>query len=446
MALPLLFSLLGSGLAGAGAVGISPLLAGSLGAGLGSAIQTGDLEEGLKTGLTAGLLGGIGGALTGGAGAGAADAATAAATQGAGAAGAGAGAGAGAAGAGAGAAGAGTAGASGMTAGQQVAQQAANQAGALSSVQGAAGAAPAPGGGLMGMFKNMPSGMSPVAAPEAGAMAGGIGNLAQRGLQQGVMSGAGLGTAMGSMYGAQPQMDMEEDEYVNPNRKEPKPARRERLDPGQNYRPGIDPEASYFSPSIYSAGQIGQLAGGGQVQYNIPQIGPVRLAAGGLADIAGEPVPDPMGPQAGQPMAQPNEKEIIQLAVSAVQGQMPEEQAAIVLAQFVQTYGEDALRALVKDVESGRASGPRGDVEGPVKGAGDGMSDMVPARMDDGSQDVLLSNDEFIVPADVVSGLGNGSSEAGADELYEMMDRVRQERTGKKEQPRPVAAGGMLPA
>jgi len=65
--------------------------------------------------------------------------------------------------------------------------------------------------------------------------------------------------------------------------------------------------------------------------------------------------------------------------------------------------------------------------------------------MDDGSQDVLLSDGEFVVPADVVSGIGNGSTDAGADELYKMMDRVRGERTGMTEQPAAVAAGGLLP-
>ena len=412
MALPLLFSLLGSGLAGASAIGLSPLLAGSLGAGIGSAIQSGDLEEGLKTGLTAGLLGGIGGALTGGLG-GAAGAGTQAATN---------------------AATSSTGAVSGPMA-QSLRPVARPDALLSASSAAPTTAATSPGGGgLMSMFKDMPSGMSAVQAPAEGLMSQGLGGLAQRGIQQGVMSGAGLGTAAGALYGMRPQMPEEEEEFKM-DKPEPKPAIRQRLDPGPNYRPGIDPEFSYFSPSIHSATSIGRLAGGGRVQYNVPQMGPVYMAAGGIADMAGEPAPQ-----------QPNEKEIVQLAVRAIRGEIPEQQAAIILAQFVQAYGEDALVALANDVESGRADGPRGDIEGAIKGAGDGMSDMVPARMDDGSQDVLLSNDEFIVPADVVSGIGNGSSEAGADELYAMMDRVRQERTGKKEQPKPIAAGGMLPA
>jgi hypothetical protein len=141
-----------------------------------------------------------------------------------------------------------------------------------------------------------------------------------------------------------------------------------------------------------------------------------------------------------------NDKELVQMAIRVVRGEIPEEAAAVVLGQFVQAFGEDALRKLVSDVQSGRMDGPRGDVEGTIRGPGDGMDDMVPARMDDGSQDVLLSNDEFVVPADVVSGLGNGSSDAGARELYDMMDRVRESRTGTTEQPAAVAMGGLLPA
>ena len=79
-----------------------------------------------------------------------------------------------------------------------------------------------------------------------------------------------------------------------------------------------------------------------------------------------------------------------------------------------------------------------------VEGAGDGMADMIPASME-GDQDVLLSDGEFVVPADVVSGIGNGSSDAGAKELEEMMTRVRQLRTGKTEQPEQVPQGMMLP-
>jgi len=62
-----------------------------------------------------------------------------------------------------------------------------------------------------------------------------------------------------------------------------------------------------------------------------------------------------------------------------------------------------------------------------LKGPGDGMSDSIPASIA-GKRPARLANEEFVVPADVVSHLGNGSSDAGAKQLYAMMDRVRTAR------------------
>jgi hypothetical protein len=76
---------------------------------------------------------------------------------------------------------------------------------------------------------------------------------------------------------------------------------------------------------------------------------------------------------------------------------------------------------------------------------GDGMSDEIPASLD-GEQDVLLSENEFVIPADVVSGLGNGSSDAGAEQLYAMMDRVRKARTGTEKMGKEVNAERLMPA
>jgi hypothetical protein len=68
-----------------------------------------------------------------------------------------------------------------------------------------------------------------------------------------------------------------------------------------------------------------------------------------------------------------------------------------------------------------------------LSGGGDGMSDSIPANIG-GHQEARLADGEFVVPADVVSHLGNGSSKAGAKQLYSMMDKVRQARTGRKSQ------------
>jgi hypothetical protein len=68
-----------------------------------------------------------------------------------------------------------------------------------------------------------------------------------------------------------------------------------------------------------------------------------------------------------------------------------------------------------------------------LSGGGDGMSDSIKASIN-GSQEARLADGEFVIPADVVSHIGNGSSKAGAKQLYSMMDRVRQARVGTKKQ------------
>tara|TARA_Y100001937_G_scaffold11765_1_gene14704 strand:- start:2424 stop:3452 length:1029 start_codon:yes stop_codon:yes gene_type:complete len=78
-------------------------------------------------------------------------------------------------------------------------------------------------------------------------------------------------------------------------------------------------------------------------------------------------------------------------------------------------------------------------------GMGDGVSDEIPASID-GEQPVLLSENEFVIPADVVSGIGNGSSDAGAEKLFDMMDRVRKARTGTKEMGKEITAERLMPA
>jgi hypothetical protein len=68
-----------------------------------------------------------------------------------------------------------------------------------------------------------------------------------------------------------------------------------------------------------------------------------------------------------------------------------------------------------------------------LKGPGDGMSDSIPGIIGR-KQPARLADGEFVVPADVVSHLGNGSTDAGAKRLYAMMAKVRTARTGKKKQ------------
>ena len=79
-----------------------------------------------------------------------------------------------------------------------------------------------------------------------------------------------------------------------------------------------------------------------------------------------------------------------------------------------------------------------------LDGPTDGMADKLPANID-GKQEARLSHGEFVIPADVVSHLGNGNSSAGAERLYSMMDRIRQARTGTKKQGKQINPDKYVP-
>ena len=109
-----------------------------------------------------------------------------------------------------------------------------------------------------------------------------------------------------------------------------------------------------------------------------------------------------MGMAEGGEVTGGNEKTMIADAVSAVKGEMSQEESAVVLGQFLAAYGEDALRDLVDKVQSGElddtvdrfANGEAGEVNGP--GDGSGVDDKVPASLE-GQQDVLLADGEFVL-------------------------------------------------
>jgi len=77
-------------------------------------------------------------------------------------------------------------------------------------------------------------------------------------------------------------------------------------------------------------------------------------------------------------------------------------------------------------------------------GMTDGMADKIPASIN-GTQPAALSDGEFVIPADVVSHLGNGNSNAGAKELDQMMSRIRKTRTGNKKQGKQIKPNNFLP-
>ena len=100
---------------------------------------------------------------------------------------------------------------------------------------------------------------------------------------------------------------------------------------------------------------------------------------------------------------------------------------------------QSQVHGALKGMPVKRAEG--GEIDGYAGGGGlhylksaeDGMADRIPATIDN-KQPAKLSGGEFVIPADVVSHLGNGNSEAGAKQLYAMMDRIRHARTGNKKQ------------
>lgn len=92
----------------------------------------------------------------------------------------------------------------------------------------------------------------------------------------------------------------------------------------------------------------------------------------------------------------------------------------------------------------GAAAG--GSVGQYLRGPGDGMSDDIDATVHDTGEGIRVAANEFVVPADVVSHLGNGSSDAGAKVLEEMGARVRAARTGNPKQGKKINPSKFMPA
>jgi hypothetical protein len=219
-------------------------------------------------------------------------------------------------------------------------------------------------------------------ASDPGAALSKIGSNIQERPFSALIAGGGTLMQANDMMGGQPAIPGETP--YDPNRyPEQFPTNPRRFTPPPaGYRPGAGPEFRYF-------------------------------AKGGLASMRSED---------GYTANLMNE------AKAAILGEHPRPREA--LERFRESFGDDAL-ALLRDRLTG----------GRVRGAGSGMDDLVPGTIE-GRQKVRLADGEFVVPADVVSGLGDGSTEHGVRRLHGMMDKVRQERTGKKAQPKSI--GGKI--
>lgn len=156
--------------------------------------------------------------------------------------------------------------------------------------------------------------------------------------------------------------------------------------------------------------------------------------AGGIAGAAGDSSAQPSGWQ-GVVQRRPMQRSLLQQPVSPLRRPGSMGRRYFTDPQY-QAPAPQALAA------GGIASlAPRGYYLG---GSTDGMSDEVPASIE-GQQEAALSHGEFVIPADVVSHIGNGNSEAGAQQLYRMMERIRQARTGNPEQGRRIDPTKFMP-
>jgi len=203
----------------------------------------------------------------------------------------------------------------------------------------------------------------------------------------------------------------------------------------RDYKPGFEPEVSYFQDSRENV-----LVPSRQYRPTKQLIAPsgdrpayetIGKAEGGMLEsgIGSIPTNDRV------------ETDALAL-IPAILGQTPN--AEEVINNFIDKYGVQRfreVRAMILD----RYVAPNSQKEGMIRGQGGGMDDQVMGMIGQ-DQPVAVSPGEYIVPADVVSGLGDGSSDAGAQELDQMMDRVRMARGGNTTQPPPTNAKRILPA
>ena len=151
---------------------------------------------------------------------------------------------------------------------------------------------------------------------------------------------------------------------------------------------------------------------------------------GGIQDLGGE----------GQVNQEADR--LIELTSMAILGSLPEEESEVVIQAFIDEFGDEAFQMLRDQVLETVVPGSQ--KEGEIVGSGGGMDDEIMGMIGN-QQPVAVSPGEYIVPADVVSGLGDGSTDAGVQELDGMLDRVRIERTNTTQQPAPLRKGGVLP-
>jgi hypothetical protein len=194
--------------------------------------------------------------------------------------------------------------------------------------------------------------------------------------------------------------------------------------PPPSYRPGVDPEWNYFpnretfQPPSFSQGDVpsgapesggGGASGGGDSGDSGGGGGGDGLARGGLASL-------------NKGSGHGTTANIVNEAKAAMVGEHPKPHEAI--QRFRDTFGDGAFQTLSERYGNG----------GKISGAGGGLDDLIPGTIE-GKQKVRLADGEFVVSADVVSALGDGSTDQGVRRLHEMMANVRKQKTGTTKQP-----------
>jgi hypothetical protein len=273
-------------------------------------------------------------------------------------------------------------------------------------------------------------------------------------------SPAGIAAGLGaSMY--TPKYKEEEEEEVEYPRGEP--IKNTSIFPEYGYDAGKDGEFDYNIGKNYANGGLLKYVEGGEIVDPMQMKQSLEaLKESGVEEALMQMQQDPKALEMGlgaieqaaklegqsdeSQEGEMNDKELISGAIDVIQGEIENpEQQKLILGKFVAQFGQEALQDLIQKVQSGEIPNEPSPAEGKIEGAGDGMQDMVPASLGK-EQDVLLSDGEFVVPADVVSGIGNGSTDAGSGKLEEMMNRVREMRTGGTTQPPQIPQEMLLPA
>ena len=220
----------------------------------------------------------------------------------------------------------------------------------------------------------------------------------------------------------------------------------------------IDPQALADQQAADLAGmslaereRVGFGHGGrmGKKRFKTP-LGMVEMANGGIAELPAnlpmtQEVPEETVMMESEtvieePMPDTDFPELVEMTVEAIKGNI--ENADEIINQFIDEYGVEEFRNLREIVLQGIV--PDAQTEGMIEGESGGMDDEVMGMIGE-DQQVAVSPGEYIVAADVVSGLGDGNSDAGAVVLDEMMQGVRNARSGGQ-QPKPLNKAAVMPA